>query len=228
MSSFWPELMAADRNPTPRLGKSSISRAHFLRVAPSIAPARGTEALDRMTCFARNRGRGRRHRPSSRQTVESRERLKLRTRCGWSWWASQIRCTERSEMPATLAIARPVQCVTPAGGLATGQRHHTRHCPGQDRRLTGLARLVAQQPIWPLLGETLLPAPNHRATHGDFCRHASHRSALHRSKHCQGSFNILARLVAIRCDRLKPASVRRTQQHAYCLCHLHRFAALRL
>ena len=108
--------------------------------------------------------------------------------------------------------------------IATGQRHHTRHCPGQDRRLTGLARLVAQQPIWPLLGETLLPAPNHRATHGDFCGHASHRSALHRSKHCQGPFNILARLVAIRCDRLKPASVRRTQQHAYCLCHLHKFA----
>jgi hypothetical protein len=44
------------------------------------------------------------------------ERLKLRTRCGWSWCASQMRCTERSEMPAALAIARPVQCVIPVGG----------------------------------------------------------------------------------------------------------------
>ena len=46
----------------------------------------------------------------------SRERLKLRTRWGWSWCACQMRCTERSEMPAALAIARPVQCVVPGGG----------------------------------------------------------------------------------------------------------------
>ena len=46
----------------------------------------------------------------------SRDRLKLRTRCGWSWCACQMRCTERSEMPAALAIARPVQCVASCGG----------------------------------------------------------------------------------------------------------------
>ena len=41
----------------------------------------------------------------------SRERLKVRIRCGCRSWASQIRCTERSEMPTVFAIARPVQWV---------------------------------------------------------------------------------------------------------------------
>jgi hypothetical protein len=41
----------------------------------------------------------------------SRERLKVRMRCGWSWCARQMRCTERSEMPVAFDIARPVQWV---------------------------------------------------------------------------------------------------------------------
>ena len=39
----------------------------------------------------------------------SRERLKVRMRWSFSWCAWQMRCTERSEMPTALAIARPVQ-----------------------------------------------------------------------------------------------------------------------
>ena len=41
----------------------------------------------------------------------SRERLKVRMRWGCSWCSCQMRCTERSEMPTALAIARPVQWV---------------------------------------------------------------------------------------------------------------------
>ena len=48
----------------------------------------------------------------------SRERLNVRTRCGWSLWASQMRWTVRSESPAALAMARPVQWVASPGGLA--------------------------------------------------------------------------------------------------------------
>ena len=40
------------------------------------------------------------------------------TRCGWSLCASQMRCTDRREMSAALAIARPVQCVASCGGSA--------------------------------------------------------------------------------------------------------------
>ena len=41
----------------------------------------------------------------------SRERLKVRSRCGCNLCARQMRCTEPSEMPMALAIARPVQWV---------------------------------------------------------------------------------------------------------------------
>ena len=41
----------------------------------------------------------------------SRERLKLRSRCGCNWCARQMRYTEPSEMPMALAIARPVHWV---------------------------------------------------------------------------------------------------------------------
>src|SRR5882724_9758084 len=41
----------------------------------------------------------------------SRERLKVRSRCGCNLCARQMRCTEPSEMPVALAITRPVQWV---------------------------------------------------------------------------------------------------------------------
>ena len=46
----------------------------------------------------------------------SRERLKVRSRCGCSLCARQIRCTEPTDIPIALAIARPVQWVAWCGG----------------------------------------------------------------------------------------------------------------
>ena len=46
----------------------------------------------------------------------SRERLKVRSRCGCNLWARQMRCTEPTEIPVALAIARPVQWVAWCGG----------------------------------------------------------------------------------------------------------------
>jgi hypothetical protein len=63
----------------------------------------------------------------------SLERLKVRMRCGWRSWAcprlaprgdlrwsprSVARCTERNEIPAVLAMARPVQWVASPSGSA--------------------------------------------------------------------------------------------------------------
>ncbi len=45
------------------------------------------------------------------ETKASRERLNVRTRCGCSLCAAQIRCTDVGEIPTARAIARPVQCV---------------------------------------------------------------------------------------------------------------------
>jgi hypothetical protein len=46
----------------------------------------------------------------------SRERLNVRSRCGCSSCARQMRCTGPTEMPMALAIARPVQWVAWCGG----------------------------------------------------------------------------------------------------------------
>jgi hypothetical protein len=43
------------------------------------------------------------------------DRLKVLMRCGWRSCATQMRCTERKEMPKCLAIARPVQWVAVPG-----------------------------------------------------------------------------------------------------------------
>lgn len=48
------------------------------------------------------------------------ERLKVRRRCGCRRLTFQMRCTALKLMPTTLATARPVQCVTAPGGVATG------------------------------------------------------------------------------------------------------------
>src|SRR5262245_44399432 len=46
--------------------------------------------------------------------------LNVRMRCGASWWASRMRCTDRKLTPATFASIRPVQCVaSPGGGPVT-------------------------------------------------------------------------------------------------------------
>lgn len=42
--------------------------------------------------------------------------LNVRMRCGASWWASRIRCTERRLTPAAFASIRPVQWVASPGG----------------------------------------------------------------------------------------------------------------
>ena len=92
----------------------------------------------------------------------SRLRLKVRRRCGCSWWAAQIRCTVRKDSPVALAIIRPVQWVASPGGSA--QVSATTRCTVAVRRarLAGLAGLVAQQPVDAGLGEALLPAPHRR------------------------------------------------------------------
>src|SRR6266487_3401516 len=46
--------------------------------------------------------------------------LNVRMRCGASWWASRMRCTDRKLTPAAFASIRPVQWVaSPGGGPVT-------------------------------------------------------------------------------------------------------------
>src|SRR5262245_40774732 len=81
--------------------------------------------------------------------------LKVRMRCGASWLASRMRCTDRRLTPAAFANIRPVQCVTSAGGDPSA-RSITRRC-GWQWLLAGLAGFVAQKAIDALAHEALLP-----------------------------------------------------------------------
>jgi hypothetical protein len=50
--------------------------------------------------------------------------LELRMRCGASWWASRMHCTDRKLTPAAFASILPVQWVaSPGGGPVTSDHH---------------------------------------------------------------------------------------------------------
>ena len=138
---------------------------------------------------------------SSAANAGSRDRLNVRTRCGWSLCAVQMRCTEVSEMPTARAIARPVQCVAWCGGIGAGQCRDARHGLGRDQWLAGLARLVPQQPIRARLGEALLPSPHHRMADAEARRHRLHWAALRRHEHDLYPLDMLLRSATIASSR---------------------------
>ncbi len=80
--------------------------------------------------------------------------------------------------------------------VGAGKRHHTRHRLGGDRRLAGLACLVAKQTVHAHFGKTLLPAPDHRPADAEVRRHPLHRIAR-RGEYYPGAFDVLLRPVAI-------------------------------
>jgi len=95
----------------------------------------------------------------------SHERLKVRSRCGCSLSAWQMRCTEPSEMPTALAIDRPVQWVAWCGGsvqVSAATRAVTSAAIGA---LPGLRVLSRNRPSTPLSAKRCC----HRHTVGRQC-----------------------------------------------------------
>ena len=77
------------------------------------------------------------------------ERLKVRMRWGCSWWAPQMRCTERREIPARLGH-RPAGPVGGfAGRLGAGQRHHPLRPSRRPGALPGLRVASRSRPSTP-------------------------------------------------------------------------------
>jgi len=99
-----------------------------------------------------------------------------------------------------------------------------RRLRGRDRCLAGLARFMPQQAVRAFLSEALLPAPYHRAADAKLHRHSLHRSALDRREHDLRALDMLLRTIAISDNRLQHLPIRRTQNHAYRLCHGSRLA----
>ena len=125
------------------------------------------------------------HRPSLAAKLGSRKRLKVRTRWGCSWCASQMRCTERSEMPTALEIAPPAQWVAGCRGVVQSlppRRPGSASPPVRwFARQSGFCRAyescraIALQPN---LGGALLPAPYCRSADTDARRHSLRRFPL--------------------------------------------------
>ena len=80
----------------------------------------------------------------------SRERLNVRSRCGCSLCARQMRCTEPSEMPMALAIARPVQWVAWCGGAVHVNATTRAVVSAAIGALPGLRVLSRSKPSTPL------------------------------------------------------------------------------
>ena len=114
-----------------------------------------------------------------------------------------MRCTECQRDTGGFGHrpAGPVRCLVRRFGA--GQRHDARHRLGGDRRLAGLAGLVAQQPIRACFSEALLPAPHHRAADAQPRRALAAPARAPPSEHDPCALDMLLRPVAVRSDRLK-------------------------
>ena len=147
------------------------------------------------------------------------ERLKVRRRCGCRSCVCQMRCTERKEIPAVFAIARPVQWVASPGGSEQVRVTTRRTIRVAQGRLPGLAGGIAQQPVDPGLGEAPLPAPHRRpADRGPF-GHLRDRQPLGRRQNDLSPRHMLLGAVAIDDDRLQMSTIFRRDQRTYDLSH---------
>jgi len=99
------------------------------------------------------------------------------------------------------------------------QGHHPRRRFRRDRRLAGLAGLVAQQTLDPALGKALLPPPHRRTAETEALRNLLRRAPIRRGEHDARPFHVFARPVAVGGDRRQLLAFRCAQHHTYCLCH---------
>src|SRR6478752_6411567 len=122
----------------------------------------------------------------------SRERLKVRSRCGCSLCARQMRCTEPTEMPMALAIVRLVQWVPWCGGSAQVNPH---------------------------LGKALLPSPYRRPAAPETLRYPLRRMPIRRGEHDPRPLDMLAWAVAVGRDCCQLLTLRRAHNHTDVLRH---------
>ncbi len=110
------------------------------------------------------------------------------------------------------------------GWLRHGQLDHPANDILAERRPAGRAGPVAQQPIDPLLGKTLLPTPDSGAADTDLTRDGLHIEPPCRREHDARTPDMLLRGVAIADDPLQPLTVIVRQPNADFLSHPRRLA----
>jgi len=145
----------------------------------------------------------------------SRERLKVRSRCGCSLCACQMRCTEPSEMPMVLAIARPVQWVAWCGGSGQVSATTPAAVSAAIGALPGL-RVLSRNTGDPALGKALLPSPHCRPAEADALRHPLRRVPIRRGEHNLRALDVFARPIAVRRYRCQLPALRGAQTTHTC------------
>jgi hypothetical protein len=130
-----------------------------------------------------------------------------------------MRCTERSEIPIVLAIARPVQWVAWWGGGVQVSATSRAAVLAAIGALPGLRVFVAQQTLDPCLGKALLPPPHRRPADPDVVRHLLRRPAIRRGQHDARPLEVFARPVAVSHDRHQLLALCGVDNHTYALSH---------
>ena len=134
--------------------------------------------------------------------------LNVRMRCGASWWASRIRCTERRLTPAAFASIRPVQWVaSPGGGPRVKSTTLCTMLVGQ-RLFAGLACSCRASTFDGVRHEPRLPSPYHGLRFARSAHNLGGAEAIGCGKDDVGAPHMLLRCAAIRNDRLKTAPIR--------------------
>jgi hypothetical protein len=121
-----------------------------------------------------------------------------------------MRCTERSEMPATAAMARPVQWVVSLGGLPQVSATTRDTVSAGIGGLPGWRVLSRSSPSTPL-GKTLLPPPDHRTADSELNGDLLHRPTVRRCEDHLRPLHVLTLAVPVRDDRHQPLAVRGTE-----------------
>src|SRR5262249_45935839 len=166
----------------------------------------------------------------------SRERLKVRSRCGCSLCLRQMRCTLPTEMPMALAIARPVQWVAWCGGSVQGSAPTRAVVFAPIGALPGFRGLFRRRPSPPAPAKRFFPPPSprppaprpanalppppyRRPADPDALCPPLRRVPIRRGEHNARPLDVLARPVAVGRDRDQLLTLRVVQNYADLLCH---------
>jgi hypothetical protein len=103
--------------------------------------------------------------------------------------------------------------------FAASQGHHLGRFIGGDRRLAGLAGLVAQQTLDPRFGKALLPAPHRRPTDADALGNPLGRPPIRRGEPDASPRHMLLPLMAVGHDRRQRRVIGSKNNHTYRLSH---------
>src|SRR6266849_5900281 len=150
----------------------------------------------------------------------SRDRLKVRRRCGCRWCARQMRCTEPSASPIALAIARPVQWVAWCGGSVQVSATTRAVVSAAIGAVPGLRVLSRNRPSTPASAKRCCQRHTVGRLTPDALRNPLRRSPIGGGEHDARPLHVFLPLVAVGHDRFQSFPVHRADDHIYSLSHV--------